>query len=1611
MQRGTWAWATAFALWGTLGTAGCGAGSGSAAQPGDVAADFAVDGPRGADFQVDFAGDGALPDGAGGPETAGPVEGEFGWPCTGAGDCHSGYCVVTADGRRCSRTCVDSCPDGFSCRQNVAAQPAVVFVCLPALPTFCAPCRANRDCLTENDQGGHRCLPHGDAGAFCGGDCGPSGASCPVGSFCSNVADIEGGVSRQCVPTEGECRCSPGASERGAATSCAVRNEFGACLGERRCTSTGLTACDAALPQEDVCDGLDNDCDGAPDDAFEAADCTATNAFGTCLGALVCTGAAGVACTAANPAAESCDSADNDCDDVIDEADAFGCTLLFADGDGDGFGVGAARCLCAPDALFRALQPGDCDDARAEIRPQGAERCNGRDDDCDGATDEEGAAGCAFYAADGDGDGFGNPADMRCLCAPAAPYVTTDATDCHDTDPTVGPAAGETCDGTDNDCDGATDEEGALGCALLFADGDGDGMGDPANFACLCAAAAPYVARTGGDCADTDPTTGPARPEVCDGRDNDCNGATDEGGAGGCVSFYLDGDGDGFGVAGDFRCLCAAAAPYTATEAGDCDDGHADAKPGGAEVCDGRDNDCDGVADAADAAGCAVYFRDHDLDGHGAPGESACLCAPAIPYLATTAEDCDDANPLIYPAAGEACNGLDDDCDGFTDQGVAGACTPFFADGDGDGFGAGDSVCLCGPEGDYTTSRAGDCADDDRRVYPLADELCNGRDDDCDGETDEEPALGCQWWFLDADRDNFGVLTEARCLCAPDAETGYDTMQPGDCDDAAAAVWPGAAEACNGGDDDCDGATDEPGATGCAFWLRDSDGDGFGVAADALCLCAPDALYRAAAGGDCDDGEAAARPDASESCDGLDNDCNGVVDDPDTPGCTPHYADADGDGYGGADAPQCLCAASGRFTALRSGDCDDALAFVNPGAPERCDGVDNDCDAQTDGPGSAGCVTLFADRDGDTFGVAADTRCLCAPDDVHRTSVGGDCDDADPAVSPAAGEACDTLDNDCDDAVDEPGAAGCVLYLRDADRDEYGVSGDARCLCTALAPYDRSVGGDCDDEAASVHPGVAESCNGVDDDCDGIRDNVDAAGCTAYLYDGDGDGWGVSGDTRCLCAPLGAYAARRGPDCNDTAPLQNPGATEACNDVDDDCDGATDEPGATGCVVYLRDHDGDGFGVAGTGQCLCAPAGERTATVGGDCDDASESVYPAAVEVCDAVDNDCNATVDEGCGLPGLGWPTHMLDLRRTGHTMNYEAPESPVLRWQRTLPGAPAIRNSPVLYANGDVVVAVGNRVFRLAATTGDMSAWPAYTLPGPVYAWAGPTLREGGTILVPAGNSLVLLRPDLTPIWSTDLGATLVSTPLVDPNGSLYVVSAVGLHRVGPDGGLVWTVAAQNNADTPSHPAMGINGEIFFTAADHKIYAVDPDAPAEGRLLWSVVPTGVPAAELTNPVDASVTVSELGYPYQVFGDSIYALNVSGNTLYTVDFNLPVRAGLGIHNTGFQCCNPEEFIWVSPTDVRPLRRYTVTLALVATTASAVNKHAAARSAPPVFDRNGDVLIGGNDGRLMAFTQGCANKWSFATGASPDDIDGPAAIGNGIVVFGDASGTVYCLQE
>jgi hypothetical protein len=978
----------------------------------------------------------------------------------------------------------------------------------------------------------------------------------------------------------------------------------------------------------DFCDGLDNNCDGAVDPLMDRDGDGAFRFHG-----VLCK--SGNDCDDMDPerypgAPEVCDDVDHDCDG--DDHNGFVTYRFLPDVDGDGHGDprGPELVLCelvrSPDGYASALSEVDCDDEDPTSYPGAEELCDDVDHDCDG--DAPPRLGEHRYWDDADGDGFG-AGPIVTTCDPEAPEGAVPATgpeDCDDGDAAVSPEATEVCDGLDNDCDGtlAADEgdadgDGFRACddcddgdarrapgapeACDGVDNDCDGVGETDGdgdgfLGCSAFTDAGEGLLGGDDCDDAVATTFPGAAEICDAVDQDCDGAADDG---------LDGDGDGVTP-------CGADGVFGSAD-DDCDDAVATTFPGAAEICDGADQDCDG-APAAD-----------EVDGDG-DGVRRCL-------------DCDDDDPTIFPGAPELCDGRANAC---------GAAVPADeVDPDGDGFAA----CAGFVDAGLGLLGGGDCAPADGAIFPGAAEVCDGLDDDCDGapgadegDADGDASLACQDCD-DADpavfpgapercdgrlNDCDGTLDPAEVdgdadgflACAGFVDAGLGLVGGGDCDDATAAVFPGAAEICDGVDTDCSGSapSDEVDADGdgqlacaecddsrperyvgapelCDGFDTDCDGvkpndeidwdlDGWLICDDYVDLGALSVF----GGGDCDGGSQNVHPEHAEACDGRDSDC---VADPDE-------IDSDGDRY----------IACSDFVdiglGLRGGeDCAEGDASTRPGAPEVCDAIDNNCDGTL--PGSE------LDGDGDGF-------IAC-----------GDCDDGDVATFPGGTEACDAADNDCDGEADEG---------FDADAD--GV--------TSCGPDGApgSLDDDCDDGDPAIHPGALELCNAVDDDCDTALDAADAD-YAGDDFDGDGDVGAACGGDDCddsdpavqgLDVDADGESICDG-DCDDLDPYVSPSAVETCDGVDTDCDGAVDAADPS----LLPDADGDGQISSG-----CALGGT-------DCDDRDPHVF-AEAEYGSGLQADCAPVVYPGFSHEWsharISLPSYFFDESTGMHYLYYRA-------------------------------------------------------------------------------------------------------------------------------------------------------------------------------------------------------------------------------------------------------------------------------------------------------------------------------------------------------------------
>lgn len=581
---------------------------------------------------------------------------------------------------------------------------------------------------------------------------------------------------------------------------------------------------------------------------------------------------------AINPAAaEACDLADvdEDCDGAADDADAVssGKSVVYADSDGDGYG-GVSAWFCDVPGSGYVSTSTDCDDASGAIHPGATEVCDAanHDEDCDTFADDDDASatGKSTFYVDSDGDTFGGGTPGTFCDAP--PGYVASSTDCDDANAVINPDGSETCDlaNTDEDCDGAADDADvdAAGKIPWYADADGDGYGGTTSTP-SCDRPSGYVASSD-DCDDGSMAISPAATEVCDpaNTDEDCDRVADDldPSVSGKTTFYIDADGDSFGGTSVSE-RCDEAAGYV-SDSTDCNDASAADHPGATETVGNEgDEDCDGAE---------ICYADDDADGFrgvATVASSDTDCSDAGEAASGAHPDCDDEDATIRGGATEIVgNSLDEDCDGSE------LC---YVDADADGFrpddpstvASADLDCHDPGEGD-DSSRVGDCDDTDDAYHPGADEgncadlndyncdgssgyadadgdgfaaceecddartatnpdateVCNDRDDDCDGGIDTL-ATDAEVWYADEDGDGYVNPSESVTECDPPQD--YAPSTEPDCDDADATSHPDAVEVPDDGvDQDCDG--DDLASAG-------NEDTGVGSEADCGCVGVPGA--------------------------------------------------------------------------------------------------------------------------------------------------------------------------------------------------------------------------------------------------------------------------------------------------------------------------------------------------------------------------------------------------------------------------------------------------------------------------------------------------------------------------------------------------------------------------------------------------------------------------------------------------------------------------------------------------------------------------------------------------------------------------------------------------
>jgi Notch-like protein len=1215
--------------------------------------------------------------------------------------------------------------DGDACNEGSVQCVAGARVCSDTTGTNAETCNgADDDCdalVDEGNPGGGAACDGAD-GDVCqegtvqctGGALVCSDATSTTGELCNGVDDdCDGAVDESPSGIGAACSAGVGLCRRNGATVC----------------SAGAVVCGAveAPPGTESCNAIDDDCDGEVDEGFGVG--TPCDGVGACgIGVLECAGSSATRCStdpggsASGVAAEICNGLDDDCDGSVDE----GLSDLGTCGDDAGeCAAGRLRCVGGAPVCRGAVGPSP-------------EVCNGLDDDCDGLRDERtGEPGDRLSGLVDEGaacgSGVGECRTGTEVCT-AGTLVCTGAR---------GPA-GETCNGLDDDCDGVVDDApSGLDVPCGFSD-----VGECALGRTICAGG---MVLCNGEI--------PPVAEVCNGLDDDCDGATDDD----PVDVGLPcGSTLGTCVRGTFQCVAGARV---------CGGGTV----GVPEVCNGIDDDCNGTID------------DSPSDAGGTCGLEEGVCElGAVRCIAGALQCVGGTSPGL-----EICNAVDDDCDGAVDEGslcgggacVDGVCASSCTEGEFScppGFRCDGGFCLedpcatvtcpASPDGTRNVCAEGACVPLCTTVTCAAPLVCRGTDGNCVENVctflpglcgpDElcrartcvpDPCLGVTCPAGDFCREGACVGSCANVFCAGDERcrdgacvaTGCDgpcgaarvcvettdTCENDPCalvdcpagqvcdpfaggaciEDPCVGVRCAAGELCRLGD--CVsampmmpdlGAPDAggpelvlaSGGAGCAVSAPAARGDGVAGLAFALLALGGLAVWRrrrwvrvavlgvavsaalAVSGCDVDPycigrceetpadggapidapipdggGEDLARPDAcvpsvdpTEICDGVDNNCNGRIDeefdldiDPRNCGacgvscalpgaqtecvggtcalatepCFPGFHDVDGD-------------TRGPFTA--SNGCE-YRCFASNGGVEACDGLDNDCDGTIDedtafatDPANCGACRRVCSFFRATSECSAGTCVFDPTTDCEAGWLDANGEQADGCEYPCTVtnggvEICDGLDNDCDGPVDEDfalptsvtdcGRCGRVCSFPNAAPScTAGVCGfDPMTDCTpGFSDFNGNQLDGCEYPCTLTNGGV-EICDGLDNDCNGTVDGAttDAGGSCNRAPGGVAVGVCTdAGTTTCIAARLvclGAEVPR----------------TETCNGLDDDCDGSVDEsPVDVGRVC----SSAVGVCTAGLSTCVGGVLG-------------CEREVDASPELCNGLDDDCDGTVDD----------------------------------------------------------------------------------------------------------------------------------------------------------------------------------------------------------------------------------------------------------------------------------------------------------------------------------------------------------------------------------------------
>ncbi|MEM1028865.1 MAG: MopE-related protein [Myxococcota bacterium] len=646
--------------------------------------------------------------------------------------------------------------------------------------------------------------------------------------------------------------------------------------------------------------------------------------------------------------------------------------------------------------------------------------------------------------------------------------------------------------------------------------------------------------------------------EVCDGQDNDCDGQTDEGN------------------------VCAGCVPSP-------------------EVCDGCDNDCDGIADNPPPGGFPTLACGLTTPAN-CVGSIACQAPQAVP-TGTCAAGAGYGSCTNNPQP-EVCDGVDNNCNGQADEGIAStACVPP-SHPPGLDYGP-NSVCQQGSTA--CVNGATQCLGG---VGPQAGEICNGIDDDCDGQIDEGPVFG---EGLSCGINN-PPCSPGTTACVNGALVCQGGVSP-------------QAEVCDGLDNDCDGSIDDapladaplPGQTGCwnlpgtccnqqgLSWCPPPGGACNGPGALSAPCTAGTLTCQGSLGWACVNDV----PPVAEVCDGADNNCNGLVDD----GTLPNVGGGCGTNVG-ACSPGTFACVNGAL---------DCVGDVGP-TPETCNNIDDDCDGTTDNgvPAMGPCTPPY---DTNLY-PGPRTNPPCQPGVLECDGMGNFVCNGGVGPTP---EVCDGLDNDCDANIDENGA------------QPDGIDGSPN----PFPPPTANIGDACNDTQGTCEPGtysclnglfaclggqgpVFETCDCEDNDCDGVSDESPEPGEPPICSPGKDC---IKDSDFCQCAePCGSgeFPCPTGQVCRTVQIQGSMGQTAQYCVVDFETQ--------CGDCTTRTVNDGDGNAVCAplgtdpancnnTPECVCkGPAGCTEPCAGVDCSEG---------KVCSNFGPNPGTCVDDVCYLTG----------------------------------------------------------------------------------------------------------------------------------------------------------------------------------------------------------------------------------------------------------------------------------------------------------------------------------------------------------------------------------------